>query len=62
MEEEFTFFIGVKHSIGVANGRDAIEIAFRFLGVGSRGCDYGFLYRCRDRCSKAHIRGYLKNS
>ncbi|EQA61059.1 DegT/DnrJ/EryC1/StrS family aminotransferase [Leptospira alexanderi] len=34
LEEEFASFIGVKHSIGVANGTDAIEIALRSLGIG----------------------------
>lgn len=33
-EEEFARYCGVPHAIGVANGTDAIEIAFRALGVG----------------------------
>ena len=35
LEEEFAEFITVKHSIGVANGTDAIEIALRALEIGT---------------------------
>jgi dTDP-4-amino-4,6-dideoxygalactose transaminase len=33
-EQAFSTFSGVKHTIGVANGTDALEIALRALGVG----------------------------
>mgnify|MGYP006161073723 CR=1 FL=1 len=33
-ESEFSDYIGVKYSIGVANGTDAIEIALRALSIG----------------------------
>lgn len=33
-ETEFAQYIGTKHSIGVANGTDAIEIALTALGIG----------------------------
>ncbi|MGE0790207.1 MAG: DegT/DnrJ/EryC1/StrS family aminotransferase [Sandaracinaceae bacterium] len=35
-EEAFSSFSGVAHTIGVANGTDALEIAFRALGIGRR--------------------------
>lgn len=34
LEENFSQYIGVKHSIGVANGTDAIELALRALDIG----------------------------
>lgn len=34
LESHFANFIGVKHSIGVANGTDAIELALRALSIG----------------------------
>lgn len=34
LEEEFASYIGVKYSIGVANGTDALEIALRSLEIG----------------------------
>lgn len=34
LEEEFSKFIKVKYSIGVANGTDAIELSLRCLGIG----------------------------
>jgi dTDP-4-amino-4,6-dideoxygalactose transaminase len=33
-EKEFAAYIGVKHAIGLANGLDALWIAFRLLGIG----------------------------
>jgi dTDP-4-amino-4,6-dideoxygalactose transaminase len=33
-EEEYAAFSGVPHCIGVANGTDALELAFRAVGVG----------------------------
>jgi dTDP-4-amino-4,6-dideoxygalactose transaminase len=33
-EREYAQFIGVEHVIGVSNGTDALELAFRALGVG----------------------------
>ena len=34
LEDEFSKYIGCKHSIGVANGTDAIELALRALDIG----------------------------
>ncbi|MDI7166979.1 DegT/DnrJ/EryC1/StrS family aminotransferase [Leptospira santarosai] len=34
LEVEFASYVGVKHSIGVANGTDALEIALRALEIG----------------------------
>lgn len=34
-EEEMASYLGVKHTIGVANGSDALYIAVRSLGIGS---------------------------
>lgn len=33
-EDEFARFIGVEHAVGVSNGTDALELAFRAVGVG----------------------------
>jgi dTDP-4-amino-4,6-dideoxygalactose transaminase len=33
-EEEFAHYLGVKHCVGVANGLDALWMAFRILGIG----------------------------
>lgn len=33
-EEEYAAYIGVEHVIGVSNGTDALELAFRAVGVG----------------------------
>src|SRR3954467_2250270 len=33
-EQEYAAFTGVPHCIGVANGTDALELAFRAVGVG----------------------------
>ena len=33
-EEEFASYVGTKHSVGVANGLDALWLAFRVLGIG----------------------------
>lgn len=33
-EEEFAEYIGTKHCVGVANGLDALYLAFRVLGIG----------------------------
>lgn len=33
-EEEFAQFIGVSHCVGVASGLDALQLAFRCLGIG----------------------------
>lgn len=33
-EEEFAKYAGVKHCVGLANGLDALWIAFRILGIG----------------------------
>lgn len=33
-EREFADYIGVAHSVGVANGTDALELAYRALGIG----------------------------
>lgn len=33
-EEEYAAYIGVRHVIGVSNGTDALELAFRAVGVG----------------------------
>lgn len=35
-EKEFASYIGVKFGVGVASGTDAIEIALRSLGIGSK--------------------------
>jgi dTDP-4-amino-4,6-dideoxygalactose transaminase len=35
-EEEFAAFIGAPHAIGVGNGTDALELALRACGIGSR--------------------------
>jgi len=32
-EEEFSRFVGVEHTVGVANGTDAVELALRAVGV-----------------------------
>ena len=34
LEKEFSRFINVKYTIGVANGTDAIELSLRCLGIG----------------------------
>ena len=34
-EEEFASYVGSKHCVGVANGLDALWMAFRVLGIGS---------------------------
>jgi len=34
LEHEFAEYIGVSHAIGVANGTDALELAFRALDIG----------------------------
>ncbi len=34
-ERDFAAFVGVKHSVGVASGTDAIELALRALGIGT---------------------------
>ena len=34
-EEEFARYIGVDHTVGVANGTDALAIALRACGIGS---------------------------
>lgn len=34
-EQEFAFFTGTRHAIGVANGTDAIEVMLRALGIGA---------------------------
>lgn len=36
-EEEYADYIGVDHVIGVSNGTDALELAFRAVGVGVGG-------------------------
>ncbi|MBN9196862.1 MAG: DegT/DnrJ/EryC1/StrS family aminotransferase, partial [Microbacterium sp.] len=33
-EREFAAYIGVEHAVGVANGTDALELAYRALGPG----------------------------
>ncbi len=33
-EEEFAAYVGVKHCVGLANGLDALILAFRLLGIG----------------------------
>ena len=33
-EEEFAAYVGSKHCVGVANGLDALWMAFRVLGIG----------------------------
>lgn len=33
-EKEYAAFSGLPHAIGVANGTDALELAFRAVGVG----------------------------
>ncbi|ONH28981.1 DegT/DnrJ/EryC1/StrS family aminotransferase [Pseudofrankia asymbiotica] len=38
-EREFAAFSGRRHCVGVANGTDAIELALRALGVGTRADD-----------------------
>ena len=35
LEKDFAEYIGVQHSIGVANGTDAIEISLRAMGIGA---------------------------
>ena len=32
-EEEFASYVGTKYSVGVANGLDALWLAFRVLGI-----------------------------
>src|SRR5918993_3185601 len=32
-EQEYAAFSGVRHCVGVANGTDALELAFRALGI-----------------------------
>ncbi|MBN9171399.1 MAG: aminotransferase class I/II-fold pyridoxal phosphate-dependent enzyme, partial [Microbacterium sp.] len=32
-EREFAAYIGVEHVVGVANGTDALELAYRALGI-----------------------------
>ena len=34
-EQEFAAYIGTAHAIGVANGTDALELAFRAVGIGA---------------------------
>lgn len=34
-EEEFADYVGAKHCVGLANGLDALWIAFRILGIGA---------------------------
>lgn len=34
-EQEYAAFVGVRHCVGVGNGTDALEMAFRAVGVGS---------------------------
>jgi len=34
-EEEYAAYIGVEHVVGVSNGTDALELAFRAVGVGA---------------------------
>ena len=34
-EKEFAEYVGAKHCVGVANGLDALWIAFRVLGIGA---------------------------
>ena len=34
-EEEFAAYVGTKHCVGVANGLDALWMAFRVLGIGA---------------------------
>lgn len=34
-EEEFAAYVGAKHCVGVANGLDALWMAFRVLGIGA---------------------------
>lgn len=36
-EREYAAFLGVRHCVGVANGTDALELAFRAVGVGPGG-------------------------
>lgn len=35
-EAEYAEYIGVEHAVGVSNGTDALELAFRAVGVGPR--------------------------
>ena len=53
-EQEFSDWIGLKNTVSVANGTDAIELALRALGVGcwrssSNSITYGRGHSCGNR-------------